>query len=759
MLKVSKDFLENVRFQLVHPRDLLQSYYSALASEDPNGDRNKQLTIGKQIALCHIFSEIFTGTQSTLERKWMRFKKYWEAIEGAHYLLPMIEPIFYKNVFNKTPICVSLTSFFDLEWTKIWTIAQLVGRVVEDYSRASVFYGDKNLQINWMQSPKKRSGAFYTPPSLARFIARRIADIWKEPWESTRIFDPSVGCGYFLLAIAEIYARSVGKKYPEKYQTFLAHNLFGVDKDLGAITATILLLGLTGGLDPVIPAIRKNIYQADMLQMDVVDQYHIVIGNPPWGCIRSGERKKYARKYPMCNDFENFEYFSVQGMNATVTGGLHAFVVPNTFFRNTLSVKFRKWYVSQAQFTEIHDFTNVPLFDDASVRCCVIISRKLADPEITTKIFVHSLKALDEVKATFSFSPNWFQSNINFWHWIHINPSIIKGIYSPMITNSSPLSKYTETKQGFIPYRYTTLLSRFRSRFSMYASEYSYNNKSVEEILQGVWPTHVPLPFIPEITRENYYVIAQNLARRIVDERLWHKNCPPNEPVPEGYLPLLKGRNIRAFTINWEGECFAYGPHVSSYVEHRFFSKPRLLFPEIIGKAPYQVQAAYTTDTFVHDPQVLNAVFKEGIDPRWHWFCLAAANSLPISAFMAISAPKVCKGLFSKLLVRDVKQIPIPLDPSYLKEIELELIELWQQPPDLENLTKIIQQENLQLTSIVEAGIRIAMEGTRLCNSNVKITNASKRLTRLRALNDLLFCRLFKVDLDLCRQVAMGKYL
>ncbi len=746
----------NVRFLVVHPRDLLQQYFETLVIHEPAGDRSKMLRIGKQVALCHIFSEIVNDNWKVLETKWELFKHFWETTQGPLNLLRIIEPVFHAEPGYKTPVKFFRAKLHDLDWPGIWALLEFMGNIVEDYARSSLVGGKNISQLNWLQSRKKYNGTFFTPPALVRFIADRIQEIWDKPWTDTRIFDPSVGCGHFLIALAQICAKHVKNLDQEDFQHFLKNNLFGVDQDVGAITVTTLLLGLVGGDWSLIGSIRKHIYQADTLLMDARDQYHIVIGNPPWGCVKGGARNIYAQKYPMCNDFENFEYFSVRGLDATIPSGLHAFVVPNTFFRNILSGKFREWYASRAQFVEIHDFSNVPVFAEPKVRSSVFIAKKNPSARIAPAIHLHEGRGLNEIDTAYTLPDTWFQANIDTWYLSQVPPAMVEGIYAPIKSQSQPLSKFTDSKQGFIPYRFTTLAARFTERFKVFIEKNPLNQSSYEEVLQGVWPTSVPLPTFPLPTRETFEVVGQDLARRVVKERLWDRNGAQDAPLPGGYLPLLKGRDVRAFSIHWRGTVFAYGSHVSSHVEERFFTHPRLIFPEIAGSFPYQVQAAYTCDPFVHDPQVLNAVFNDKIDPRWHWFCLAAANSLPVSAFMAISAPKIGKGLFSKLLVQDVKRLPIPLDPSVLMQVELSIDEV-ALPQDLSSLAKIVQGKDLPPALAIDTAIRIAGEATRLGGLDLRNKMDPKITILLRNLNDRIFCRLFGVDVDLCMQAALRK--
>jgi len=737
----------------VQSRILLQRYFAVLVAHEPGKDPSVLLGIGKQIALCHIFTEIVNDDGNTQENKWAFFKKCWEATRGDTHLLPIIEPIFYAESIHKTPQKSLKRGIQDLDWSDIWAIANFTGNIVEDYARSSAVVQDNTPQLKWLQSLKKRQGTFFTPPELARFIAERIEKIWDLPWEDTRIFDPSVGSGSFLLAFAEIYAKRVKNLNQEDFLRFLSHNLFGVDQDPAAVTATALILGITGGDWSVAMAVKENLRQVDALQIDQLEQYHLVVGNPPWGSIRSGTRSIYTKKYPMCNDYENFEYFSVLGLNAVTPGGIHAFIVPNTFFRNTMSVKFRGWYSSHASFLEIHDFSAASVFAEPKVRSSVFIARKNPSQNPATTIFIHTGKEMENSLASHSMPPDWFQAHLSEWHLSLVLPTLLEGIYHPIVQNSSPLSTYADTKQGFIPYRNTTLVARLKLRLMSIAEGKIPKINSSGGILQGIWPAHVPYPPIPDFSQANYERLAQDLAHRIVSERLWHWEGDANSPAPNGYMPLLKGREVRPFSINWGGTAFAYGPHVSSYVEEHYFTRPRLLFPEIMGPPPYLVQAAYTHNPFVHDPQVLNAVFKEGIHPGWHWFCLAAVNSLPISAFMALTSPKAGKGLFEKLLIKDVKRIPIPYSPTVLEQNDISFEDL-QESLDLKDLTQIIQRNTLRPAEAIGAGIQLATELTRIYSqSSIKVRERDL-IAQLRKLNDLLFCRIFGVDPQLCMQAT-----
>lgn len=67
--------------------------------------------------------------------------------------------------------------------------------------------------------------------------------------------------------------------------------------------------------------------------------------------------------------------------------------------------------------------------------------------------------------------------------------------------------------------------------------------------------------------------------------------------------------------------------------------------------------ATYVTETFVHNPSVLNACFIE--TDYSHLYFLALINSSLLSEYFYRTSPKSGKGLFPKVLVEDIRRFPI----------------------------------------------------------------------------------------------------
>src|SRR2546425_350678 len=117
----------------------------------------------------------------------------------------------------------------------------------------------------------------------------------------------------------------------------------------------------------------------------------------------------------------------------------------------------------------------------------------------------------------------------------------------------------------------------------------------------------------------------------------------------------LRGRN--------SGTWVKYGNWLSSYVDLKYFAEPRLLFREITCPLPYALLVAYSEAEFVNNPSIITAIHRQTMDYDLK-FLLGVCNSKLISFYFAARAPKADKGLFPKILVNDVRRLPIPKVPK-----------------------------------------------------------------------------------------------
>lgn len=159
-------------------------------------------------------------------------------------------------------------------------------------------------------------------------------------------------------------------------------------------------------------------------------------------------------------------------------------------------------------------------------------------------------------------------------------------------------------------------------------------------------------------------------AEHIVKTKPWHAS----EKVDETYVRELKGKDLSHFSLEWSGNWASYGPWVSNYIEPSWFGGERVLVREIVAPQPRAIMAAKTNEFFVHNPSVI--LLKSKTLSIIHDFLEMYLNSSLGSQYISQISSKAAKGMFPKVLVKDLRQMPFPNIEVFTKELlaEMELI-------------------------------------------------------------------------------------
>jgi len=152
-------------------------------------------------------------------------------------------------------------------------------------------------------------------------------------------------------------------------------------------------------------------------------------------------------------------------------------------------------------------------------------------------------------------------------------------------------------------------------------------------------------------------------AEAIVKQKPWHAN----EKLDDSFVRELKGKDISRFDVHWSGTWASYGPWVSNYIAPEWFDGNRVLVREIVGKEPRLVIAAKASEFFVHNPSII--LLKPIKNKFLTDFLLIFLNSEICSQFISQISSKVSKGLFPKILVKDLKKLPFPDEKLFTEEL------------------------------------------------------------------------------------------
>ncbi|MFH1115167.1 MAG: Eco57I restriction-modification methylase domain-containing protein [Pseudomonadota bacterium] len=226
----------------------------------------------------------------------------------------------------------------------------------------------------------------------------------------TRVLDPACGSGAFLIAAFDYLLHEYervnnalsglkGGQHSlfDLNKTILNENLFGVDISKESVEITKLSLWLkTAERGKTLTFIDDNIQQGNSIISDSdVDPaafnwearfphvpadggFDVVIGNPPY--IRQellSPIKPYLERYQSYDSVADvYSYFLETGVNLLKPGGLLSFIISNKWLRSGYGQSLRSFLVENTIFEQIVDFGHAPIFEDADVFPCIVLTRK-----------------------------------------------------------------------------------------------------------------------------------------------------------------------------------------------------------------------------------------------------------------------------------------------------------------------------------------------------------------------------------------------
>ena len=187
-----------------------------------------------------------------------------------------------------------------------------------------------------------------------------------------------------------------------------------------------------------------------------------------------------------------------------------------------------------------------------------------------------------------------------------------------------------------------------------------------------------------------------------IKNRIWHSNIQKDET----YKKELKGEDVKQYIINWNGELWiSYGEWLAAPREQKFFVTERVLIREITKDRLY---ACYTEKEFYNTPSLINIIDEKNILNLK--YILTLINSKLLGWYHNKTSPKANKGLFPKILVNDVRNLPI---------VEITLNE---QQPFIEKADKMLSL-NKELQGISQKFQRMIMREFNLEKLSTKLQN------------------------------------
>ncbi len=281
---------------------------------------------------------------------------------------------------------------------------------------------------------KKKTGTYYTPPSLVEFILNEKLPVSKNEKDyNVKILDPACGSGIFLVEsfkrLVKRYENSHNKKLNDfnRLKKLLTDSIFGIELHPQAIkvAAFSLYLALVDNLDPKtiwqnkehrLPNLinnpddkslkvqGKNLFCRDtILENNEIEgiNFDLVVGNPPFGTTDLSESvRRYCDKHKFAKEMvlpflHKATQFAPNGEIALI---FNTKVLTNT--RGTYQ-NFRKWLFNDCYVEKVYNFSILrnakknfggQLFGDATGPISIVFYQKEQPHNPSDKIAYYAPK-------------------------------------------------------------------------------------------------------------------------------------------------------------------------------------------------------------------------------------------------------------------------------------------------------------------------------------------------------------------------------
>ena len=468
---------------------------------------------------------------------------------------------------------------------------------------------------------KRSTGQFYTPESLAARLAEE-ARLSRPPGDNALILDPACGDGSFLMAVAAVLSQSslsqrnlcASPRNPSvplcHSRESTRHSRVGGNPDHShkipaSAEMTSFLANLHGydiDLQALFICLTRLICafpgcgwpvleQRDFLMQPPEARFDLVIGNPPYR-VNLGEDYK-ARLGGLYETGEGekdlYTFFLEGGLRALSDDGQMIVLTSHTWLVNHQCKKIRQLLFEKNRVTALNLLP--ARFFSAAPGVLPVVA------------FV--------AKGKESMPP-----------------------YSVVVKSGySEVSGWSETYAG--------LSGSFLSGNGLRQSLVSASLKKAFEKMQASGVCLGKVAKIGVGIQESLKRTDQ-VSKFVFDSQL-----------ADNYRPVLKGRELEPFKINWEGLFIDFGPHLAYSGDEKVWAGPKLLYQNIRNeKLKTRLVVAYDTGSY-YPKNSLSYIVSESADYP-EMFLLGLLNSVPVNAWFS--------GRFHSfhITVTQVRQIPLP---------------------------------------------------------------------------------------------------
>ena len=556
---------------------------------------------------------------------------------------------------------VSLGSYNFNEDLSVTILGHIFEQSISDLEEIKNKVNESQNLETLSQSRRKKDGIFYTPDYIVRYIVEKSlgkylleheekykqefglkGDINDKNYEkrekqayikyqdflqNVKVVDPACGSGAFLVYVFD-YLLAENKRVGdilgntlfsgEQYiKSILQNNIYGVDLNEESVEITKLSLWLKSAEkgkkltalddnikcgnslidDPEIAGNKAFDWHKEFPEIFKDGGFDVVVGNPPYGVSFSAAEKIYLSK------FDNLvsDYEAYVYFISLIKKIVKQNGILSYIFPNTfLSTLYGKKYRDQL-FLSYSVYEMVDLSHDSTFTDAsvrtVILSIQNSSSNYSSQLNV--IDVSKNIAPFVKYSKDNLLKNSENLLALFTRSDKASNLIKKIVDQAKPLKLYFSISQGLIPY------DKYRGH-----DEHTIKN------------------------------------------RIWHSESKKDAT----YRRELKGGDINRYSLNWNGSLWiSYGDWLAAPREPKYFIEPRILVREITGT---QLYCVFTDKEYYNTPSIINCVGENDVDQM---SILAIMNSKLLGWYHNNTSPKANKGLFPKILVNDVRNLPIAI--------------------------------------------------------------------------------------------------
>ena len=226
-------------------------------------------------------------------------------------------------------------------------------------------------------SKRKDNGMFFTPYPVALSMVQAAFELWQqehntlEELQKIRVLDPACGSGEFLLAALEVLLKAGMKMQQnaspdELAASIIKNNLFGIDCDRNVLDILQDRFKTAYGQTICSKHLRcgNSLDRADASTFFAPQKkFDLVIGNPPYvsyglrnvGKLDAINASVLRSRFSGSAEYKIAVYalFMELALNSTCRGGVHTFIVPDSFLCGQYFGKLRNFMLKNCAFEQI----------------------------------------------------------------------------------------------------------------------------------------------------------------------------------------------------------------------------------------------------------------------------------------------------------------------------------------------------------------------------------------------------------------------